>query len=98
MTKNTQIQTVVQQEPVAWMKISKCGQGVFDLYNFSANQYDGFDTPVYRHPPSVDVERLSILKAIGDAGLILIKGHTGFELIKKESVIAQLVPDNYQVV
>ena len=46
----------------------------------------------------LQAERLLILKAIDDAGLILIKAHLGFELINKESVIAQLVPDNYQVV
>ena len=40
-----------EQEPVAWMKCINIPGDDWDAYDFSANQYGEFQTPLYTHPP-----------------------------------------------
>jgi hypothetical protein len=47
------VQSAERGEPVAWMKRMNIEGDNWDAYDFSANQYGDFQTPLYTTPPNV---------------------------------------------
>ena len=67
----TALRTVLAQpepEPVAWMKCINIPGDDWDAYDFSANQYGEFQTPLYTAPPKckplTDQEIIEAIKHI----------------------------------